>query len=87
MGVCYNNINLSNLIFDGQSLFLTGMGLANAEGYKLDERFANYDLTFWAPEAILRKSLDNQSDLYSAGVLLYTLLAGKYPFDSGKFFI
>lgn len=84
MGVCYNNINMANLLFDGGQLRLTGLGLANQEGLRLDERFANHDVNFWAPEAIAREPLDNKSDLYSAGVLLYTLLTGQFPFDSGS---
>ena len=34
-----------------------------------------------APEQVLGQSIDARTDIYAAGVLLYYLLAGKYPFQ------
>jgi serine/threonine protein kinase len=75
---------MSNLLYDGQRLLLTGVGLVNEEKLKLDERFANHDLYFWSPEAITRDKLDHKSDLYSAGMLLYFLLVGDFPFKGSN---
>ena len=63
---------------------LTGIGLVNEEGLQLDERLVNCDIHFWAPEAISRGHLDWKSDLYSAGMLLYFMLVGKFPFEGGR---
>jgi serine/threonine protein kinase len=84
MSSCYNNINVTNLLYDGQRVMLSGIGLMNEEGLQLDERTANYDINFWAPEAISRGKLDWSSDLYSAGMLLYFMLVGKFPFEASK---
>lgn len=84
MGVCHNNINLSNVHYDGTQVFMTGFGLIKPFENNCDPRMANHDIHFMSPEEILRKPLDSKSDLYSAGVLLHLLLTGKYPFSAGS---
>ena len=36
---------------------------------------------FLAPEIILGKSTDHRTDLYSVGILLFRMLAGRFPFE------
>lgn len=72
------------MLYDGESLRLTGMGLVTKQGSILDPRFVNHDLDFWTPEMIERKPLTNKSDLYSAGVFLYFMLVGEFPFVEGS---
>ena len=39
---------------------------------------------FSAPELIMGEAVDARSDLYAAGLVLYTLLAGRGPFDHAR---
>ncbi|MDX1687962.1 MAG: protein kinase [Candidatus Promineifilaceae bacterium] len=41
-------------------------------------------LPYMPPEAIRRRPLDNRSDIYSLGMLLYRLLAGRLPFAASS---
>ncbi len=44
------------------------------------------DPRYISPEQVAGRPLDGRSDLYSAGVLLYQLLAGKLPFEAASEF-
>jgi eukaryotic-like serine/threonine-protein kinase len=39
--------------------------------------------SYMAPETFLGGRLDNRSDIFSAGVLLYQMITGRLPFESG----
>ena len=39
---------------------------------------------FIAPEFFNKESVDDRSDIFSAGVLLYFMLSGEFPFKAGN---
>ncbi|MDQ1351968.1 MAG: Protein kinase [Acidobacteriota bacterium] len=40
------------------------------------------DLHYTSPEAILKNSMDNTSDLYSLGIILFEMLTGRVPYEA-----
>lgn len=41
-------------------------------------------LAFSAPEMFEMSEYDEKVDMWSAGILLYMMLSGEHPFDSGN---
>ena len=84
-GVVHRDIKLDNLMITGDgALKLMDFGLAQA--------FTGPDVTFviagtpayMSPEQIRGTDVDHQTDVYAMGVLLFKLLTGEYPFQSGN---
>jgi serine/threonine protein kinase len=85
-GLLHRDLKPSNVMVDqerrvrlmdfGLAQFLAEDGKATAGG-RLVGTFR-----YMAPEQILGERVDGRSDLYSLGVILYELLAGRAPFDA-----
>jgi len=74
-GIRHGNLNLESFVFETEKdLKLVDLGLTE----KLTAKTENHPY-FKAPELILGNSL-LKNDLWSCGVILYTLLSGKKPF-------
>ncbi|MEP7289474.1 MAG: serine/threonine-protein kinase [Chloroflexota bacterium] len=81
-GVIHRDIKPSNIMLDAENrAILTDFGLAlNAQEGTLGDTFGSAH--YIAPEqAVSSAKAVPQSDLYSLGVVLYEMLAGKVPFD------
>ncbi len=81
-----SNIFVVNSATEQPEIKLLDFGLAHIMELSNFERNDNMAGTFsyMSPEAtgIIRKQLDERSDLYSVGVILYYLLTGQLPFQS-----
>jgi diguanylate cyclase (GGDEF)-like protein len=81
-----SNIFVVNSRTDKPKIKLLDFGLAHIMELSNFEKNENMSGTFsyMSPEAtgIIRKPLDERSDLYSVGVILYYLLTGQLPFQS-----
>lgn len=87
LGVLHRDIKNGNIMLDktGAAL-LTDFGVAKLE----DEEFANYTVVgttvgtpaFMAPEQARGAPVDRRADVYSLGVVAYTLFTGTAPFKA-----
>ena len=87
LDIVHRDISLSNILltYAGQvKLVDFGVGkarnlTANSVSGQLKGKFQ-----YMAPEMIEGKKVDHRADIFSAGVVLYRLLAGRLPFDGGN---
>jgi eukaryotic-like serine/threonine-protein kinase len=84
-GIVHRDIKPSNLILtENDQVKLTDFGIAHFEDASLTLKTRSGDIlgtpAYMSPEQISCKGVDNRSDLYSLGVILYELMAGRRPF-------
>jgi eukaryotic-like serine/threonine-protein kinase len=84
-GIVHRDIKPSNLIVtENGQVKLTDFGIAHFEDASLTLKTRSGDIlgtpAYMSPEQISGKGVDNRSDLYSLGVILYELLVGRRPF-------
>jgi serine/threonine-protein kinase len=84
-GVIHRDIKPSNIMLTHEGVAkLTDFGIARALGGANLTRTGTVRGTpaYMSPEQILGKTLDFRTDIYSMGVMLYEMLAGRVPFLS-----
>jgi serine/threonine protein kinase len=86
-GVLHRDIKPSNIMVDVNNVpHLTDFGLARIA--QAGESTLSQDMLLGTPhyispeQAMGRKDLDSQTDLYSLGVILYELIVGRVPFSA-----
>lgn len=68
-------VKIKNIDFGGINQQITAFGVSNSE-HRLN------NLKYFSPEQCEGQTPDFQTDIYSLGVVLYEMLAGKPPFDA-----
>ena len=88
-GVIHRDIKPSNLmVLEDGRLKVTDFGIALVRGRELVRTQAGVLLAtpkFASPEQLRGSDIDGRSDLFSAGVLLFHLLTGEFPFAGEAF--
>ncbi len=88
-GVVHRDIKPANLVLlpDGR-LKVTDFGIARLRGSNLVKTQAGFVLAtprFASPEQLRGEDVDGRSDLFSAGILMFHLLTGRFPFAGTDF--
>ena len=89
-GVIHRDLKPENVIvmnYDNEDLFvkLLDFGVAKTLNHTTQGQLTTGALGtpfFMPPEQFLNKDIDERSDIYSLGIMLYEMLAGKLPFES-----
>ncbi|MFQ3566221.1 MAG: protein kinase [Aggregatilineales bacterium] len=85
-GVIHRDLKPSNIMLDDSgNAYLTDFGLAKLVEDSLDLTRSGHLVgtpTYMSPEQLRGEPLDQRSDLYSMGVILYHMLVGRPPFDA-----
>ena len=83
-GLIHRDLKPSNVLINSEGLCkLTDFGIVKELDPESDVQLSTTLVGTWAyasPEQIMGRAIDNRSDLYSLGVILYTMLTGRRPF-------
>lgn len=81
--IVHRDIKLENILIDvNGNIRLTDFGLS--DDLTNSNSIACGSPAYVAPEVILRSKCDTKIDIWSLGVLLYKMIAGKYPFEDNS---
>lgn len=86
-GIIHRDIKPSNILITGESkVKIADLGIAKISGVEGVTKVGDLVGTpaYMAPEQIVDPdSVDHRIDIYSLGITLYEMVAGRHPFDSG----
>ena len=86
-GICHRDLKLENLLLDekGEVLKITDFGFAKIQNDSMPKTILG-TAVYVAPEVLDSSSTGYDgflADVWSCGVILYTMIVGNYPFDMG----
>jgi len=84
-GVVHRDLKPNNIMITTGRLKILDFGIASMSGLgaRLTQTgFAMGSPMYMSPDQILGRELDGRSDLYALGILAYTMIAGREPYDA-----
>ncbi len=85
-GVVHRDIKPGNIILaDDGTIKIADFGIARVESSQMTQAGTIMGTpAYMSPEQFMGQTVDNRSDIYSAGAMFYQLLTGERPFDGGR---
>lgn len=84
LGVIHRDLKPANVMVTASRVKILDFGIACMQGGDLRLTQAGFVMgspMYMSPDQLQGKELDGRSDLYSFGILAYTLIAGREPFE------
>ena len=82
-GVLHRDLKPSNIMVDGEGkVLITDFGLAAVTGELREAQAREGTPAYMAPEQLAGREVTASSDIYSLGLVLYEMFAGKRPFEA-----
>lgn len=86
-GVTHRDIKPANILFAGDTdVKITDFGAALIASGDTTQVSAVGSPAYMSPEQVKERQLDHRTDIYSMGVVMYQLLAGRLPFQGANNF-
>ncbi len=87
MGITHRDIKPANILHAGETdIKITDFGAALIATGDTTQVAAIGSPAYMSPEQVKEQTLDHRTDIYSMGVVLYHLLAGRLPFQAANNF-
>lgn len=85
-GIVHRDIKPANILIDKTGKpFVVDFGVAHIETSTMTQTGTTLGTpSYMSPEQVMGKKVDNRSDIFSLGVILYELLTGQRPFGGGN---
>ncbi|MDM8531424.1 protein kinase [Anaerolineales bacterium HSG25] len=84
-GVIHGDLKPKNVLMDGKTLKISDFGLGRLETGKsllnIHVPLALVTASYLAPEQVLGHPIDERTDIYAFGIIMYELLTGVLPFE------
>jgi len=87
MGITHRDIKPANILYAGETdVKITDFGAALIASGESTQISAIGSPAYMSPQQVKEHPLDHRTDIYSMGVVLYHLLAGRLPFQASNNF-
>ncbi len=87
MGITHRDLKPANILYTGETdVKVSDFGAALIASGDITQVTAIGSPAYMSPEQVKEHALDHRTDIYSLGVVLYQLLAGRLPFQAANNF-